>query len=152
MYTKQIYPKKLLFVTFQSVSLYLNSGQTSRPFAKNRTVKPQHRSKPLTGFVSASWVTFKVLSFPSLPSGHEPALPLPRPVGRQLLHGGRVPAAHLPAVPHLRALHPLRVHPRARLLRPAGGLPRTLPPGGQRPRQVGPRDGSLIGMGLRKCV
>lgn len=69
-------------------------------------------------------------------SGHQPSFTLLRAVGRQSLHGRRAPDSHLPAVPHVRALHPVRLHPGACILRPARGLPRTLPPGGQRARQV----------------
>ena len=68
--------------------------------------------------------------------GYQSALPLLRPLGRQPLHGGRAADPHLPAVPHVRPLHTLRVHPRPGLLRSPGRLPRSLPPGGQGARQV----------------
>lgn len=64
-------------------------------------------------------------------SGHVAAVALPRAVGRQPLRLRRAAVPDVPAVPHVRALHALRVHPRARLLRAPGGLPRALPPGGE---------------------
>lgn len=64
-------------------------------------------------------------------AGHVAAVALPRAVGRQPLRVGRAAVPDVPAVPHVRALHALRVHPRARLLRAPGGLPRALPPGGE---------------------
>lgn len=70
------------------------------------------------------------------PPGYKPAFPLPCFVGWQLFQWWRVPAPHLPVVPHLRPLHALRLHPCAGLLRPPSGLPCSLPPGGQGARQV----------------
>lgn len=64
-------------------------------------------------------------------SGHISAVALPRAVGRQPLRVGRAAVPHVPAVPHVRALHALRVHPRARLLRAPRRLPRALPPRGE---------------------
>lgn len=74
--------------------------------------------------------------FNSLLPGHQSALSLPCAVGRQLFYCWWVPAAHLPVVPHLRALYPLSLHPCTCLLRPPGGLPCPLPSGGQRTWQV----------------
>ena len=52
-------------------------------------------------------------------------------MGRQPLRLGRAAVPHVPAVPHVRALHALRVHPGARVLRAPGRVPRALPPGGE---------------------
>lgn len=52
-------------------------------------------------------------------------------MGRQPLRLGRAAVPDVPAVSHVRALHALRVHPGARLLRAPRGLPRALPPGGE---------------------
>ena len=85
------------------------------------------------------WVALNKL-FPFFPqscwhSGHLPSLPLPRALGRQRPVRGRTPAAHVPTVPHVRPLHPQRLHPRARLLRPPRRIPRALPPRRKRTRQ-----------------
>ncbi len=71
-----------------------------------------------------------------LPTGHKPSLSLSRLVGWQLFHGRRTATVDLPALPHLRALHTLRLYPRTSLLRPACGVPCPLPLSGQRPWQV----------------
>lgn len=64
-------------------------------------------------------------------SRHVASVALPRAVGRQPLRVGRAAVPDVPAVPHVRALHALRVHPGARVLRAPGGVPRALPPGGE---------------------
>lgn len=58
-------------------------------------------------------------------------------MGWQLFQQRRVPASHLPAVPHLRPLHTLSLHPGTGLLCSPGGLSRSLPSSWQRAWQVG---------------
>lgn len=60
--------------------------------------------------------------------GHVTPVALPRAVGRQPLRVGRAAVPDVPALPHVRALYALGVHPRARLLRAPRGLPSALPP------------------------
>lgn len=69
-------------------------------------------------------------------AGNQQAVSLPCALGRQPLLIRWTPSPHLPAMPHLCALHPLSFHPSTSLLRPFGGFPCSLSLGGQRAWQV----------------
>ncbi len=72
----------------------------------------------------------------SLLAGYQQAVSLPRALGRQPLLFRWTAGPHLPAMPHLCALHPVSFHPSTSLLRPFGGFPGPLSLGGQRAWQV----------------
>lgn len=82
---------------------------------------------------------------PILLPGNQQALSLPRALGWQPLLFRWTASPHLPAVPHVRALHAVCFHPSTSLLCPFGGFPRPLPLGGQRARQV---NASITGDGF----
>lgn len=70
-------------------------------------------------------------------SGNVKTISLPRALGRQPLRVGRAAVPDLPAVPHLRTMHSVRIHPRTGLLRPSRGLPCQIPSGGEGARLWG---------------
>ena len=66
--------------------------------------------------------------------GHIAAIALPRAVGRQQLHCGRVASADIPVVPHVRTMYALGLDPGPGLLCTPSRIPCPVPLGGQGPR------------------
>ncbi len=133
--------------------LWLRSERVAMSQQALQWTAPLHTPQSLTSICAAMlvsrWVTALfayLLTYPSVCSrfthlhflltGHKPSLSLSRLVGWQLFHGRWTATVDLPALPHLCALHPLRLYPRTSLLCPACGVPCPLPLSGQRPWQV----------------
>lgn len=132
--------------------LWLRSERVAMSQQALQWTAPLHTPQSLTSTCAAMlvsrWVTAQLLMLNHpfvhsrfthlhfLPTGHKSSLSLSRLVGWQLFHGWRTATVDLPALPHLRALHTIRLYPRTSLLRPACGVPCPLPLSGQRPWQV----------------